>query len=62
MYLFGTLTHDDTASLIVLQGPVGLAHHLEHIVDRVVHIAGDTEDMVTNTLKLRQEGGLSDID
>lgn len=40
MYLFGALTHDDTATLIVQHGPVGFAHHLEDVVYGIVHITG----------------------
>lgn len=41
--LFRALTHDDTAPLVILQGAVGMAHHLKHIIDGVVHIAGAEE-------------------
>lgn len=39
VYLFGALTHDDTASLIVQHGSVCLAHHLEDIIYGIVHIS-----------------------
>lgn len=42
--LFRALTHDDTAPLVILQGAVGMAHHLKHIIDGVVHIAGDRRE------------------
>lgn len=39
--LFGALAHDNAAPLIILQGAVGMAHHLKHVVDRVIHVPGD---------------------
>lgn len=39
LYLFGPLTHDDTATLIVLERTVRFSYHLEHIIDWVVHIS-----------------------
>ena len=41
--LFGALAHDNTAPLIILQRAVGMAHHLKHVVDRVIHIPGERE-------------------
>lgn len=39
LYLLGALTHDHTASLIILHGPVCLAHHLEDVIYGIVHIS-----------------------
>lgn len=41
VHLFGALAHDNTASLIILQRAVGMAHHLQHIIDGIVHVPGD---------------------
>jgi hypothetical protein len=38
--LFGALTHDNTAPLVILQRTVGMAHHLKHVIDGVIHITG----------------------
>lgn len=48
--LFGALAHDNAAPLVILQGAVGTAHHLEHIVDGVVHVpAGERRHNCTST-------------
>lgn len=39
LYLLGALTHDHTASLIILHGPVRLAHHLEDVIYGIVHVS-----------------------
>lgn len=51
-YLLRALAHDDAASLIVLHGPVSPAHHLEDVVNGVVHVAGRSDGKrVTNSLR-----------
>lgn len=39
--LFGALTHDNAAPLIILQRAVGMPHHLQHVIDGVIHIPGE---------------------
>lgn len=39
--LFGALAHDDTAPLVILQRAVGVSHHLQHVVDGVIHVPKD---------------------
>lgn len=39
-HLLGSLAHDDAAALVVLQRAVGVAHHLQHVVDGVIHVPG----------------------
>ena len=39
--LFGALAHDDAAPLVILQRAVGVPHHLQHVVDGVIHVPRD---------------------
>lgn len=58
-YLLGALTHDDTASLIIKHGSVGLAHHLQDVIYGIVHISKKRREKqrskVTNTQDVRHE-------
>lgn len=39
--LLGALAHDDAAALVILQRAVGVAHHLQNVVDGVIYVPGD---------------------
>lgn len=41
LYLLRALTHDHTAPLVILHGPVRLAHHLEDVIYGIIHISGE---------------------
>lgn len=46
LYLLRALTHDHTAPLVILHGPVRLAHHLEDVIYGIIHISGKKRDQI----------------
>lgn len=59
-HLLRALTHDDAAALVILQGPVGMAHHLQHIIDGVVHVPKADRQGGMNSRWLKCQGPLQD--
>lgn len=39
-HLLGSLAHDDATALVVLQRAISVAHHLQHVIDGVIHVPG----------------------